>query len=199
MPFIHTVSESEASGPVKQVYETSIASFGRIANIVRLLSPDSAVIQSSMSLYASLMKRENALSAERREMLATIVSHANDCYYGTLLHAEDFRQVSEYTEAAEIAEQLIYDYRQAMISDADRALCDYAIKLTLKPGDMSAFDVEHLRQHGFSDDAINIAAQVVSYFNYLNRIADGLGVEPEPEMAPSEETWRALKTNEYGL
>lgn len=106
---------------------------------------------------------------------------------------------SEYDQAAEISEQLIYDYRQAMLSDADRALCDYAVKLTLKPGDVSKFDVEYLYRHGFSDDEINITAQVTSYFNYINRIGNGLGVEPEPDMIPSEDIWRSLKTTDQVL
>lgn len=103
---------------------------------------------------------------------------------------------SEYENADEIAEQLIYDYRQAQLTDADRALCDYAIKLTLKPGEMSKFDVEYLHRHGFDDEQINIAAQVTAYFNYINRIADGLGVDPEDGMTPSVETWRALKAQD---
>lgn len=81
MPFIQTVSEADAEGPVKQIYESSMASYGRIANIVRLLSPDAEVMKASMELYMNLMKRKNALSAGRREMVATVVSHANDCYY----------------------------------------------------------------------------------------------------------------------
>lgn len=81
MPFIQTVTEADAQGPVKQIYESSLKSYGRIANIVRLLSPDPYVMKASMGLYINLMKRKNALSAARREMIATVVSNANDCYY----------------------------------------------------------------------------------------------------------------------
>ena len=83
-----------------------------------------------------------------------------------------------------LAEQLIFDYRQADLTPADRALCDYAVKLTLTPGRMTGQDIETLRGHGFDDAAITIAVQVISYFNYINRIADGLGVDLEPEMPP---------------
>ncbi len=61
-----------------------------------------------------------------------------------------------------------------------RVLCRYAIKLTLQPWTMQAHDVEALREAGFDDRAIVDANQVVSYFNYVNRVADGLGVELEP-------------------
>ena len=69
-----------------------------------------------------------------------------------------------------------------------RALCDYAVKLTREPADVSASDVEALRAHGFSDDAIHDAIQVIAYFNYINRVADGVGIGPEPDWGP-ERGW----------
>ena len=93
----------------------------------------------------------------------------------------------------ELARQLVLDYREAPLEPADRALCDWAVKLTLRPGEMTEADVVGLREHGFDDDAITIAAQVVSYFNYINRIADGLGVDDEAWMTPAREEWRARK------
>ena len=76
------------------------------------------------------------------------------------------------------------DFRTADLSPADRALCDYAIKLTRTPGEMTSDDVETLRGHGFDDRAIHDAAQTVAYFNYINRVADGLGVDLEDWMPP---------------
>ena len=70
----------------------------------------------------------------------------------------------------------------AKLSNADRALCDYAAKLTRNPADMTQSDVDILRSVDLSDQAISDAAQVISYFNYINRIADGLGVDLEPGM-----------------
>lgn len=77
---------------------------------------------------------------------------------------------------------------------ADRALCDYAIKLTLMPGNMTGDDVQHLRASGLNDDQITIAAQVIGYFNYITRIAQGLGVAPEPWMDVPRDTWLQRKT-----
>ncbi len=78
------------------------------------------------------------------------------------------------------------DYRNADLSDADRALCDYADKLTRTPAACSKADIQNLRDHGFDDRAIHDAAQVIAYFNYINRIADGLGVDLEPDMPPAD-------------
>ena len=62
------------------------------------------------------------------------------------------------------------------------ALLHYAEKLTRTPSEVSEADVRSLRDEGFSDRAIHDAAQVIAYFNYINRVADGLGVDPEDWM-----------------
>jgi uncharacterized peroxidase-related enzyme len=71
------------------------------------------------------------------------------------------------------------DWRKAGLSTADHALCAYAEKLTLTPSEMTETDITTLRQHGFNDQAIHDATQVIGYFNYINRVADGLDVEKE--------------------
>jgi len=62
-----------------------------------------------------------------------------------------------------------------------RALCDYAVKLTLTPAAVGSADAEVLRGHGWDDAAIHDAIQVIAYFNYINRVAEGVGTDPEPE------------------
>jgi uncharacterized peroxidase-related enzyme len=82
----------------------------------------------------------------------------------------------------ELVAALQTDYRQADLSPADRAMLDYAYKLTLTPWDMVEADVQTLRDHGFSDRAILDINQITGYYAYVNRLADGLGV-------PLEEFW----------
>jgi len=79
------------------------------------------------------------------------------------------------------------DWRTAGLSDADQALCLYAEKLTNEPADMTEGDVNLLREAGFDDVAIHDAVQVISYFNYINRVADAIHVDLEPEMPPYPE------------
>jgi uncharacterized peroxidase-related enzyme len=73
------------------------------------------------------------------------------------------------------------DYRAADLSGADRAMLDFAAKLTRDPGGMQETDVVALRQAGFDDTAIHDIVQVTGLFNYYNRLADGLGISGEPE------------------
>ncbi|MCZ6596798.1 MAG: hypothetical protein O7B99_04095 [Planctomycetota bacterium] len=76
------------------------------------------------------------------------------------------------------------DWREADLDARDRALCGYAEKLTRRPWEMTAADVQGLRDAGFDDVAIHDAIQVISYFNYINRVADAAHVDLEPEMEP---------------
>ena len=78
-------------------------------------------------------------------------------------------------------ERCSHDYRDADLSEPVRALCDYAVKLTRSPSRVTAADVDALRAHGWDDAAIHDAIQVIAYFNYINRVAEGVGIGPEPE------------------
>jgi uncharacterized peroxidase-related enzyme len=71
---------------------------------------------------------------------------------------------------------VVHDWRTAPLKDAEKGLCEYAIKLTATPSEMTHADVEGLRTLGWSDADVHDATQVIAYFNYINRIADALGV-----------------------
>jgi uncharacterized peroxidase-related enzyme len=73
------------------------------------------------------------------------------------------------------------DYREAELTPADRAMLDFAVKLTRTPSSMTRADVEGLRAVGFDDVAIHDVVQVTGLFNYFNRLADGLGIDDEPD------------------
>ena len=62
-----------------------------------------------------------------------------------------------------------------------RALCDFAVRLTRDPAAIGAADIETLREQGLDDPAIHDAIQVIAYFNYINRVAEAVGIGPEPE------------------
>jgi uncharacterized peroxidase-related enzyme len=80
------------------------------------------------------------------------------------------------------------DYRRANLDARARALCDFAVKLTHEPAAIEPADLEALRAQGLGDAAIHDAIQVISYFNYINRVADAVGIEDEPEWSSSAPT-----------
>ena len=76
------------------------------------------------------------------------------------------------------------DWREAELTERERALCAYAEKLTLTPAAMTEADLQPLRAAGLDDSACHDAIQVIAYFNYINRVAEGVHVDLEPEMTP---------------
>ena len=75
----------------------------------------------------------------------------------------------------------MHDYRKADLTPRERALCDFAVKLTHLAAEVDQADIDRLRAEGVDDAAISDAIQVISYFNYVTRVADGVGIENEPE------------------
>jgi len=91
-------------------------------------------------------------------------------------HGEGLRRI---TKNDELVQQLELDWRKADFNDADKAMLAYVEKLTLKPWDMVEEDVTALRKASFSDAAILDINQVTGYYAFVNRLADGLGVQLE--------------------
>jgi uncharacterized peroxidase-related enzyme len=83
------------------------------------------------------------------------------------------------TKDEKLVEQLITDFRQALIDEAERAMLEYAAKLTREPWSVTETDITALREAGFTDAAILDINQVTGYYAFVNRLADGLGVELE--------------------
>ena len=102
------------------------------------------------------------------------------------LRAEIKREGSE-RDADELCRKLLTGWRDAELSPLESALAGYAEKLTTSPQAMSEADVKELRSVGLDDVAIHDLIQVTAYFNYINRIADAINVDLEPEMPPHPE------------
>lgn len=99
-----------------------------------------------------------------------------------------------------LARALVRDFRSADVSEQDAEMLRYAVKLTREPWTMSSRDIERLIEAGFSDAAVLDICQVVSYYNYVNRLADGLGVELEKfweaeELTVTEEEFAAVRAS----
>lgn len=94
--------------------------------------------------------------------------------------------MTDAAEADRVVHLIATNWREAPLSALDFALCGYAEKLTKSPEQMEENDLEKLRLHGLNDRAIHDATQVISYFNYINRMADALGVHYEDFPRPWE-------------
>lgn len=81
MAHIRLVRDDEATGPLRRLFDEALARAGRVFGIVRLMSPNPPVLQASMAQYRAIMFGPSPLTRAQREMLATVVSRTNDCFY----------------------------------------------------------------------------------------------------------------------
>jgi uncharacterized peroxidase-related enzyme len=94
-------------------------------------------------------------------------------------HEKDLRSVVESDEQRAAVQR---DYREAGLTPREVALLDFAVKLTKSPSGVRAADLDALRGHGLTDEQLVDAVHCIGYFNFINRVLDGLGVDPEPTM-----------------
>ena len=175
MAWIHVTGEDRAEGLLKEGYERIKRALGRIIPFYRVYSVSPRLLHAHLDFYDAV-GAQGALSKLRKEMIATAVSADNGCEHCTRLHG-DF--LGKLTADKSLVQALVSNPQTAPLEGADRALITYALKLTRTPREMRQTDVEALRAAGFSEQEIFEAALVTAYFNYTNRVAEGLGVEPE--------------------
>jgi uncharacterized peroxidase-related enzyme len=99
-------------------------------------------------------------------------------------HEKDLRSVVESDEQRQAVQE---DYRSASLTPKEVALLDFAVKLTIHPCDVRRDDLDALRGHGLDDEQLGDAVHCIGYFNFINRVLDGLGVDPEPSMRYGKE------------
>ncbi len=176
MAWIKQISPEE-DPRLKTIYEKTRARTKEdVANVLKVHSINPPVLSAHLKLYETVMFAEGALDKDLREMIGVVVSKANECPYCVHHHATAlFKITGDKTRMRRIAA----DYKTAGLSEKELALCDYAVKLTTTSYKMVYEDIKRLEDLGFNDAAIFEANQVAAYFNYVNRIVNGLGVETE--------------------
>ena len=99
-------------------------------------------------------------------------------------HEKDLRSAVESDEQRQAVQT---NYHTAGLTGREVALLDFAVKLTKTPSGVRAEDLQALRGHGRTDEQLVDAVHCVGYFNFINRVLDGLGVDPEPSMRYGKE------------
>lgn len=178
MSWIERVLEEEAEGPLAQVYARIGSSRGKVSNIMRVQSLAPRAMAAHLDLYQALLFGRSGLTRAERELLAVVVSVENGCRYCTLHHEAALRA---WWKDDDRVDALLEDPARAGLSTREEALVDYALQLTREPAGVTEDRVRALRDVGLDDADILTANMVISYFNFVNRIAEGLGVEAPPE------------------
>ncbi len=125
-------------------------------------------------LNETLAFGSSALSRVQEEAIATVVAAANQCRYGALTHGGFLRL---HSGDEQLASALLADYSQSGLGEGDQAMLEFAVKLTGEPAAVHRDDVERLRDAGFDDKEILSIVLITGLVNFMNRLAQGLGVE----------------------
>jgi len=176
--YVQVINENEAEGPLFQIYDEVQRSRGRISNILSVESLNPKGLKAHLDLYMTLQFGKSPLSRREREIVAIVVSKANDCGYCVTHHAE---ALDKYVKDPKWMRRMVEDPASVDLSDREQALVAFARGLTLEPAKGRKEAVEGLRAAGFDDVGIVHATEVVAYFNFVNRLASGLGVELEQD------------------
>ncbi|MDP2301041.1 MAG: peroxidase-related enzyme [Ignavibacteria bacterium] len=174
MPFIKVINETNVDGKLKQVYDAIINSRGKLSNIMKIhsLNPDAMV--KHMDLYKSIMFGKSNISRELKEMIAVVVSVANKCDYCINHHAE---ALNFYWKDRDKLNKFINDFRSIEVNPKIISLLEYADELTTAPDKITQSTIDNIKSFGWNDEDILLVNLIISYFNFVNRIALGLGVE----------------------
>jgi len=178
LAWIKVIDEPEAEGRLQKIYQELRRERGKVANIMKVQSLNPPAMEAHMVLYLELMFGESELTREERELVATVVSAENRCEYCMNHHGEALNQ---YWKAIDKLQKLLQNYKSLPLSKRINGMLDYAVKLTKTPYKVTKADIQYLHQCGLTDKSILEINLIASYFNFVNRLALGLGVEFTPE------------------
>jgi uncharacterized peroxidase-related enzyme len=160
---------------LKAAYAKCVEKLGFVPNVLQAYSLRPERLRNFMAMYNELMLAPSGLSKLEREMVAVVVSSANRCYYCLVAHGQAVRKLSGDPE---LGEMMALNYRVAKLDRRQRALLDFAWKLTLTPHDVGEADRALLREAGLSAADIFDLAETVAFFNLSNRMAYALDMMP---------------------
>ena len=151
---------------------------GFVPNVLEAYAFDIGKLEAFVSMYNDLMLAPSGLTKLEREMIAVVVSSQNHCYYCVVAHGAAIRMLSGNPE---LGEQIAINYRAAPLDQRQRAMFDFAVKLTHTPWSVEEEDRERLRAAGLSDRDIWDVSAVAAFFNMSNRLASATDMRPNHE------------------
>ena len=170
--------QAELTGKLQAYFDKCQEKLGFVPNVLKAYAFDTTKLQAFIDMVDDLMLSDSGLSKLEREMIAVAVSAVNHCHYCLTAHGAAVRQRAKDPEAGELMAQ---NYRAANLPARQKAMLDFAVKLTERPDTMEEADRQRLRDAGFSDRDIWDIAAVAGFFNMSNRIAAATDMRPNRE------------------
>ena len=151
---------------------------GMVPNVLKSYAFDIEKLNTFTAMYNDLMLADSGLNKLEREMIAVVVSSINRCWYCQVAHGAAVRQISGDPI---LGERMVMNYRTADLDARQRAMLDFAAKLTTASATVEEADRQALRDVGFSDRDIFDIASVAGFFNMTNRVASAIDMRPNDE------------------
>jgi uncharacterized peroxidase-related enzyme len=151
---------------------------GFIPNVFLTLAHRPDEFRAFFAYHDALMLRESGLTKAEKEMIVVATSGANDCLYCIVAHGAVLRI---YAKNPIIAEQVAVNYREAAITDRQKAMLAFAVKIAKRSAEIGEADFHELRGHGFSDEDIWDIGAIAAFFALSNRMADLTAMRPNEE------------------
>ncbi len=151
---------------------------GFVPNVFLALAHRPEELRAFFAYHNVLMEKEGGLSKAQREMIVVATSAANGCLYCVVAHGAILRVRAKNPL---IADQVAVNYRKADIKARERAMLDFAMKVSQESATIADADFEALRGHGFTDDDIWDIAAISAFFSLSNRMANFLSMRPNDE------------------
>lgn len=182
--WIRMLSDDEADETLSQALDLARTPHGTVDNVMRVHSLRPNTMRGHVVLYrACLHDDANTVPMWFQEVISSYVSTLNACPYSYANHWANARHLIGDDARADAVESAIHSRNPgAAFEGAELAALRYAEKLTLRPGEMERADVDSLREAGWTDGEILEINQIVGYFNYANRLLNGLGVTTEGDV-----------------
>ncbi len=176
--WIEMIADEKADGFLKEMYDKVRTPHGTVDNVMRAHSLRPQTMDGHVTLYRSVLHNDaNTLAFWFLEVVASYTSILNECEYSLSHHFMNVRRLMKDERRSDIIFAALKARRPGdAFEGKDLALLRYAEKLTLRPGNMVASDMDLLRQAGCEDGEVLEVNQVCAYFNYSNRLLNGLGV-----------------------
>lgn len=169
------LGDAELTPAMQAYFDKCSEKLGFVPNVLKAYAFDMPKLEAFVAMYNDLMLAPSGLSKLEREMIAVAVSSHNRCYYCLAAHGAAVRSLADDPVLGEL---LVMNYRAARLDRRQRAMLDFAVKLTAGPSEIEEIDRQALREAGFTDRDIWDIAAVVGFFNMSNRIASATDMRP---------------------
>jgi uncharacterized peroxidase-related enzyme len=178
LAWLQVPGEADVPDEVRSLWERADEKLGFVPNVLRVWALRPEHMLRWRKYMDELLKGESGLSEAQREMIGVVVSSVNRCHYCMTSHSGVLRGL---TGDPILVDTLLANYRHARLEPKERAMLDFAVKLTEEAHRCTEADIDVLRAAGWSDEDVMDIAEVAAMFNLTNRMANAFGWVPNAE------------------